>query len=192
LLTPSTVDFHRIPKYSVAVPHADPLAQPAALVERVYAYVAYRIGSGPDAEDVTSETFARALRYRSTFDPRKGNPLGWLIGISRRCIAEHLGTPDAGSELAGHEAPGDLEEQVIRRVTVAAALESLAPRDRELVALRYGADLTAREIGRLLDLKTNAVEVALHRAVARLAGVLEPSEGQTKPSAAVTALRSDV
>ena len=37
----------------------DPLANPEPLVRRVYAYVAYRIGSGPDAEDVTSEVFER-------------------------------------------------------------------------------------------------------------------------------------
>ena len=39
-------------------------------------------------------------------------------------------------------------------------------RDRELIALRYGADLTARQIADLLDLRTNAVGVALHRALA--------------------------
>jgi len=49
----------------------------------------------------------------------------------------------------------------------------LGQRDRELIALRYGADLRARQIAPLLDLKTNAVEVALHRALARLRAVLE-------------------
>ena len=44
----------------------------------------------------------------------------------------------------------------------------LDERERELVALRYGADLSARQIGELLGLKTNAVEVALHRALRRL------------------------
>jgi DNA-directed RNA polymerase specialized sigma24 family protein len=54
----------------------------------VYAYVAYRIGPGPDAEDATSEVFARALRYRSTFDAAKGTPAAWLTGIARRVLAE--------------------------------------------------------------------------------------------------------
>ena len=44
----------------------DPLADPEQLIERVYSYVAYRIGPGADAEDVTSEAFARALRGRAT------------------------------------------------------------------------------------------------------------------------------
>ena len=66
----------------------DPLADVRPLIHRVYAYVAYRIGSGADAEDVTSETFERALRYRGSFDPRRGDPAAWLIGIARRCITD--------------------------------------------------------------------------------------------------------
>ena len=66
----------------------DPLADPAPLVRRVYAYVAYRIGDGPDAEDVTSDVFERALRYRSSFDGRRGDVLPWLLGIARRCVAD--------------------------------------------------------------------------------------------------------
>ena len=50
----------------------DPLADPTPLIRRVYAYVAYRIGDGPDAEDVTSEVFERALKYRSSYDPTRG------------------------------------------------------------------------------------------------------------------------
>ena len=50
---------------------------------------------------------------------------------------------------------------------------ALGERDRELIALRYGADLTARQIGELVGLQTNAVEVALHRALQTLRGLLE-------------------
>ena len=78
----------------------DPLANPEPLIKRVYAYVAYRVGDGPDAEDLTSETFERAIRYKKSYDSSKGEPIAWLIGIARRCIegrppslevsAEHL------------------------------------------------------------------------------------------------------
>ena len=54
----------------------DPLANPEPLIRRVYSYVAYRVGDGPDAEDITSETFERAVRYKKTFDQRKGEPVG--------------------------------------------------------------------------------------------------------------------
>jgi RNA polymerase sigma-70 factor (ECF subfamily) len=60
------------------------------------------------------------------------------------------------------------EEASARRLDLREQLAMLDERDRELLALRFGADLTASQIAGLLDLKTNAVEVALHRALARL------------------------
>jgi RNA polymerase sigma-70 factor (ECF subfamily) len=155
----------------------DPLAHPEELIRRVYAYVAYRIGDGPDAEDVTSETFERALRYRDSYDKSRGEPAAWLIGIARRSIAgaasAPMPVPDPGTE---RPAAGDLEEDMVRRLTVAAGLARLSERDRELLALRYGADLTVGQIGELLELRPNAVEVALHRARDRLAAVLAGGE----------------
>jgi RNA polymerase sigma factor (sigma-70 family) len=61
----------------------------------------------------------------------------------------------------------DVEGVAVDRITLARAIERLDERSRDLLALRYGADLTAREIGRILDMKPNAVEVALHRALQR-------------------------
>jgi RNA polymerase sigma-70 factor, ECF subfamily len=153
----------------------DPLTQPEPLIRRVYAYVAYRIGDGPEAEDVTSEVFARALRYRDSYDPAKSrDPTGWLIGIARRSIAESFATrPPATEELPDLADEGDLEEKTIGRLRVRGAVAMLEERDRELVALRYGADLTSRRIGELLGLSTNTVEVALHRALGRLRTLLE-------------------
>jgi RNA polymerase sigma-70 factor (ECF subfamily) len=140
----------------------DPLANPEALVKRLYAYVAYAIGDGPDAEDVTSEAFERAIRYRRSYDPSKGTPITWLIGIARRCIADRP-RPTAGLEQDGDAVGPDVHEQQADILTVRAAVARLSERERELVALRYGADLTARQIADLLGLQTNAVEVALHR-----------------------------
>lgn len=160
----------------------DPLANPAPLIRRVYAYVAYRLGDGADAEDVTSETFERALRYRDGFDPSKGEPVAWLIGIARRCIADaalkrELPMEDVPLyEDAGHE------EISLRSLEVRAAVARLDPRERELIALRYGADLTAKRIADVLGLRTNAVEVALHRALAKLRAELTGSQAATTSS----------
>ena len=155
----------------------DPLADPAPLIRRVYAYVAYRLGDGPDAEDVTSEVFERALRYRESYDPRKGDPAAWLIGIARRCIAGAAlsSKPPQPTVHDVREEP-DPATPAVERLTVRAAVESLDERDRELIALRYGADLTARQIGEIFEMRTNAAEVALHRALARLREVLAAPE----------------
>lgn len=152
----------------------DPLADPEKLIKRVYAYVAYRIGDGPQAEDVVGDTFERAIRYRSSYDEAKGTPIAWLIGIARRCIAELAAGPaslDAG--LLEVAAPGDLEREVVERQQLASAVGRLEERDQELIALRYGADLSAKQIAEQLEMQTNAVEVALHRALGRLRAVLE-------------------
>ena len=154
----------------------DPLRDPKPLIERVYAYAAYRLGDGADAEDVTSETFERALRYRKSFDARRGEPVAWLIGIARRCIADAALRGDVVMEEVPERAGDGHEERTVRRLDLHAAVEQLDERDRELVGLRYGADLTAQQIGVLLELKTNAVEVALHRALGRLRGLMEEPE----------------
>ena len=65
------------------------------------------------------------------------------------------------------------EDDALRRITLSSAVGRLEERDRELIALRYGADLTARQIAELQGAKTNAVEVALHRALGRLRTHLE-------------------
>jgi RNA polymerase sigma-70 factor (ECF subfamily) len=158
----------------------DPLANPEPLIRRVYSYVAYRLGDGPEAEDVTSEIFERALRYRRSYDESRGQPVPWLLGIARRCVddAHRARAASASGEPADEPAGGDLADDVVRRLGLARAIESLDERDRDLLALRYGADLTAREIGRILGMKTNAVEVALHRTMKRLREDLEePTEG---------------
>jgi RNA polymerase sigma-70 factor (ECF subfamily) len=169
----------------------DPLADPEKLIRRVYAYAAYRVGDGPDAEDVTSETFERALRYRESYDRSKGEPLGWLIGIARRVIAgrgfESAEIPVA--ELPDVAAPGAIDEDVTRGVVVRAAVASLDERDRELVALRYGADLTVGQIAELLGLRPNTVDVALHRARKRLAATLDPASEEELSANATEAVR---
>lgn len=88
----------------------DPLRNPEPLIRRVYGYVAYRIGDGPDAEDITSETFERALRYQKSFDPQKGEPLAWLIGIARRLIEGRPPTLELAIEVPDRSDAGDLED----------------------------------------------------------------------------------
>lgn len=163
---------------------SDPLADPEPLIRRVYAYVAYRIGHGPEAEDVTSEVFERALRGRQTYDRSRGAPIAWLLGIARRCIADarlarvtiEANPPEVSDAI-------DLEARTVERLSLSAAIAFLDERDQDLLALRYGADLTARRIAEVLGMRTNAVEVALHRALTRLRDLLEDEEAPERAAA---------
>lgn len=160
----------------------DPLADAPELIRRVYSYVAYRLGDGPEAEDVTSDVFERALRYRDSYDPSRGEPLGWLLGIARRCVDDaarkRVATAPEAPDGASDQ---NVEVEAVERLTVAAAISRLDARGQDLIALRFGADLTAREIARILGVKTNAVEVALHRTLARLRPDLEQARRPEEP-----------
>jgi RNA polymerase sigma-70 factor (ECF subfamily) len=151
----------------------DPLQEPEVLIERVYAYVAYRIGHGADAEDVTGETFARAVRYRDSYDATKGAPITWLIGIAQRCVAESFGQPASAPQPPERATPASMESDTLERLTLRTAIGQLGDRDRELIALRYGADMSTRQIAVRMESNTNAIDVALHRARARLRELLE-------------------
>ena len=167
----------------------DPLANPEDLIRRVHSYVAYRVGDGPDAQDITSDTFERALRGRDTYDSRKGTPTAWLLGIARRCVSDAMSRPvTLVPETPDWPAGGNLEQEAVTRMSLATAISALDEREQDLLALRYGADLTAKRIGELLDLKTNAVEVALHRALGRLRRALEQDGA---PSAETLALKPE-
>jgi RNA polymerase sigma factor (sigma-70 family) len=149
---------------------ADPLRDPAPLVRRVYAYVAYRIGDGPEAEDVSSEVFERALRYRWSYNPDKASPITWLMAIARSVLADRGVHPEVSmtEEAIDPVDPRDVERESVQRLDLQAAVARLPERDRELIGLRYGADLTAAQIAQLLESEPHAVEVALSRAVSRL------------------------
>lgn len=156
----------------------DPLENPEPLIRRVYSYVAYRIGEGPDAEDVAADVIERAVRYRDSYDSRKGDPLSWLLGIARRQIGDSASRVLSLAEPPEVAAPGDLQEETADRLALFAALAVLDDRDRELIALRYGADLSARQIAALLEMRINTVEVALHRALARLRADLQADSAE--------------
>lgn len=165
----------------------DPLAQPEELLRRVYAYVAYRVHDRSEAEDITSETFVRAVRYRNRYDPRQGEPIAWLLGIARRCIYDASLRPRPEATSREPAVGADLESDVLSRVSLASAVAALSSSDRDLLALRYGADLSTREIARLLEMRAGSVDVALSRARARLKELLESEHTSGPPSAAKVA-----
>jgi RNA polymerase sigma factor (sigma-70 family) len=151
----------------------DPFRHAERLADSVYAYVAYRIGAGAAAEDVTGEAFARGWRYRRTYDPSRGTPESWLIGIARRVLAEGFGGREVPmDELPEREDPADEYSRCLDRITLAQAMDRLPDRDRELLAMRYGAQMSTREIADHLKIEANTIDVALTRARRRLRGML--------------------
>jgi RNA polymerase sigma-70 factor, ECF subfamily len=172
----------------------DPLARPEEAIRRVYAYTAFRIGDGADAEDAVSETIERALRYRDSYDHRKGPPIAWLIGIARHVLADAASERSRRIDADVTAVAGVVEDVaglVERSTDLRRALAQLDDRSRELLALRYGADLKAREIASLWDMRTNAIEVALHRALAQLRAILKEGAPDEQPGASAAGLEGE-
>lgn len=140
----------------------------------VYAYVAGMLRDGPAAEEVTATAFERAYRKRSRFDPRRGEPRAWLFGIARNAALDELRRRGRQAELAAE--PADLEgaaveagaEQSERRLALSAALATLAPRERELIALKFFAGLANAEIAAVIGVSESNAGTKLHRAVTKL------------------------
>jgi RNA polymerase sigma factor (sigma-70 family) len=147
----------------------------------VYGFVAYRIGDRAEAEDVTQQTFERALKAWRRFDPKRAQPRTWLLAIARNLIIDHyrrdrsslhrrLGEGGVSeAQLPSEEGP----EALGVSPELTAALTTLSERDREIVALRFGADLRGPEIARLLGLSLANVQQILSRSLRKLRAELQ-------------------
>jgi RNA polymerase sigma-70 factor (ECF subfamily) len=147
----------------------------------VYGFFAYRVGSRDDAEDLTQQTFERALRAWDRFDPRRAAASTWLIAIARNLLIDHYRAlrPQAAN-LAIEDVPlselptaNGAGPQVGLEPELADALDGLGQRDREILALRYGADLTGPEIVELTGLTLGNVQQILSRSLRKLREALE-------------------
>jgi RNA polymerase sigma-70 factor, ECF subfamily len=145
----------------------------------VYAYVASMLRDGPAAEEVTATAFERAYRKRRRFDPSKGEPRAWLFGIARNAALDELRRRGRQAEMAAE--PEDVDgtavdasaEQSEQRLALRAGLARLAPRERELIALKFFAGLDNAEIASVLDISESNAGTRLHRAVTKLREALD-------------------
>lgn len=156
-------------------------------MRRAYYAALGLVGSSEDALDLSQEAFVRAFRARHTIDPDR--PFyAWLYQIIRRLCFNH--TRDRRTRRRGIEAAGDwLVEQATSRTAgmrpdraleqaeakrrVAAALESLSDRDREVLVLKEFEGLRYREIAEILGVPIGTVMSRLYSARRRLAAALE-------------------
>lgn len=147
----------------------------------VYGFIAYRVGSRDDAEDLTQQTFERALRAWGRFDPAKASMATWLLTIARNLAIDHY---RARRELDDLGDLGDAEPRTHASYDLglspqlAGALAALSPRDREVVALRYGGDLTGPEIAEITQLSLANVQQILSRSLRRLRERMEDGAGE--------------
>lgn len=136
--------------------------------------MASRVGPD-DADDLASETFARAWTSRHTFRPERGTVDQWLWGIARHVLAGHIRARTAAAARRDPVLPRDVawghEESSVEHLEISAsltvtlaAMSRLTDADAEVVRCAVEAELT----GSTATPFTNARYVRLHRARARL------------------------
>jgi RNA polymerase sigma-70 factor (ECF subfamily) len=146
-----------------------------AQLDAVYGYLLYLTGDRTMADDLTAETFERALRSWKRYDPRRGAAKTWLCQIARSAALDHfrsesrrrrregtyaLREPEAVAEgeVFGHGLSPELES----------ALRALSAGEREVVALRVVLELDGETAARVLGISPTACSTRLHRALQKL------------------------
>jgi RNA polymerase sigma-70 factor (ECF subfamily) len=166
-----TLVLTRLMPWIAPATEADWNALYAEQLPRVYNFFRYRFGDGPDAEDLTSITFEKAWRARHRYRRDLSAFTTWLLTIARNVAVDHhrLARPLVPLEAAEHVASGPTPEDLaatrsdVDRLT--RLMNGLPERERELLALKYGADLTNRAIARLTGLTESNVGTLLHRTI---------------------------
>jgi RNA polymerase sigma-70 factor (ECF subfamily) len=145
-----------------------------AELPRVFNYFRYRVGNTATAEDLTSTTFEKAWRARQRYRRERAAVGTWLLSIARNVATDHFRARRVDVSL--EDAPAlsrdaSMDEDIQRHADqrrLAALLATLPERERELLALKFGADETNRAIARLTGLSESNVGTILSRTVAAL------------------------
>ena len=147
----------------------------------VYRFLYYRVGSHALAEDLTSETFFRALRSMSGFKWQGRDFGAWLVTIARNLVADHFKAGRtrlemATDDLSDHDTatPGP-EDDVLASLTNEAllhGLRKLAAEQQECLVLRFLQGMSIAETAQILDRSEGAVKQLQLRAVRNLAKLL--------------------
>ena len=135
-----------------------------------------------DVEDVVSESFLRAAHAFDRFDPDRAKFSTWAVAILRNCIAEHCRVrlplapiDDVVDDVHAHT---DHAEHISNADLVRRLLNVLTVEERELVTLKYYADMRNTEIAEELGLNPSTVSTRLSRALAKMReAALEMGEG---------------
>jgi RNA polymerase sigma-70 factor (ECF subfamily) len=166
------------PAMTTTMPLRRPLAQApsfAAVAEQhlddVYRYLLVLTRDPALAEDLTGETFERALRTWRRYDPRRASARTWLCVIARSAALDHFRAERrrVRREQAVAEPELDLREPELgMSPELERALSSLSAADREVIALRVVLELDAKTAARVLGISDTACTTRLNRALKRL------------------------
>lgn len=149
--------------------------------QRLFGFLVYRTSDRGLAEDLVANTFEAAYRARSRFDHRRASARTWLYAIAlnllrdqdRRQAAQARAYERTGAGTQAQAAGDEALERVAERDLLMHSLAGLSEQERECVALRFGADLSLKEIAAALGEPVTTVEGRLYRALRKLREALD-------------------
>jgi len=148
----------------------------------IFRYILHRVANVAEAEDLTSQTFFKALGAIHRFRWKNGSVSSWLYRIATHEIATHFRRSghrgaQAVSQVNGVRTETDDAQQTLARnelfLGVNEALRTLRPEDQALIALRYFEQKPFGEIAEILGKRPGALTMRTHRVLGKLRGELE-------------------
>ncbi|WP_307844191.1 ECF subfamily RNA polymerase sigma factor, BldN family [Actinospica acidithermotolerans] len=152
-----------------------------AYVDTVYRYIYYRVSNKALAEDLTSETFLRALRRISTFTWQGRDFGAWLVTIARNLVADHFKSSrhrlevPTGEMLDSDQTEASPEDSVLAYLSNRALLDAvkqLNSQQQECVTLRFLHGLSVAETAQIMGKNDGAIKTLQYRAIRTLARLL--------------------
>jgi RNA polymerase sigma-70 factor (ECF subfamily) len=143
-------------------------------LDDVHAFLVYLTGDRTVAEDLTAETFARALERWRRFDPRRGSARAWLCQLARSTALDHFRAEDRRRRREGRFAAVEQRDDAGPvfgeglSPELEQALARLSAAEREVVALRVVLELEGDVAARVLGISTTACSTRLSRALQKL------------------------
>jgi RNA polymerase sigma-70 factor (ECF subfamily) len=152
-------------------------------VDQVYRYIAYRVASSQLAEDLTSETFLRALRRISSFTWQGRDVGAWFVTIARNLIADHyksgryrleLTTDDVSDSSSAPVQAGPETEvlEAMQNKVLLEAVKQLNAEQQECIVLRFLQGLSVSETAQIMNKNDGAIKALQYRAIRTLGRLL--------------------
>lgn len=140
---------------------------------RLYNYFRYRLGDEAVAEDLTSVVLEKAWTKRHRYRKDRAAFSTWLFAIAQNEVItyfrkRHIALPISMAEEVTSETAEDMAEQAQDLGQLSSLLVNLPERERELVSLKFGADLNNREISTITGLSESNVGTILSRVLQKL------------------------
>lgn len=137
---------------------------------RIYNFFRYRTGDAELAKDLTANTMMKAWRYRESYKDDLGAFSSWLFQIARNLAIDHLKRrkfdPLPLYDVSQQASDVSVEREVQKSLDahkLYCIIKTLPAREQEIVALKFGADMTNREIASVMDITASNVGTILSR-----------------------------